>query len=102
MKYSDDIVAEAVEKYYKDNEYLWGFSDTKYLVAVFYQKYSYEEKWHHEAELLVYNCKTGIVIFDNDFCEGQTDVKDIKIYDLDDVIEFFKDNYKEDEDNGRE
>ena len=95
MKYSDDIVAEAVEAYYKEHEYLWAFSNTKYLVATFYQKYANENTWHSEVDLVVYNCATDIVIFDNDFCEGQTDVKNVKIHDLDDVLEYFKNNFKE-------
>ena len=95
MKYSDDLVAEAVIKYYKEHEDYWAFSNHKYLVAVFYQKYAHSEKWNHEIELLVYNCDTDIVSFEDDFCEGQTDVKDIKIYELDDVLEYFKENYKE-------
>lgn len=96
MKYSNDIVAEAVKKYYKKHKYLWDeFRDTKYLVATFNQKYCFDKEWSREVVMLVYNHRTDSIIFADDFCEGQTDVKDVHIHDLDDVLEYFKENYKE-------
>lgn len=95
MKFSDDIVAEAIKKYYEEHDYMWAFSDECYLVATFYQKYAHQETWDHEAQLIIYNCKTDTIIYEDDFCEGQTEVKDINVYDLYDVLEYFKNNFKE-------
>lgn len=86
-KFSDEIIAEAIVKFYKEHKELWVFDTEKKLVVVFDQKYEFEDKWEHDWSLITYDCKKDLVISEDDFCEGQTEVKNIKIYDLYDVLD---------------
>ena len=82
MKNSYDIVADAVREYWKNN-----YPQT--VIAFFYQKYEFNDKWEWHEELVECNAFNDYetVIYQNDFCECQTCVKDISIISLDDIIE---------------
>lgn len=86
---SYDIVSAKVREYWKQTY-------PHDVIAFFYQKYGFESEmeweWHSE---LVSNLEPDdyeSVIFENDFCEGQTDVKDVRIVPLDEIIDFYIDN----------
>ena len=78
---SYDIVENAVKEYWKQT------GAPHEVVAFFYQKYENEseDKWEYLQELVWE--RYDKVYFLNDFCEGQTCVKDIKIVSLDEVLE---------------
>lgn len=83
---SYDIVAKAVREFWKANY-------PQDVIAFFYQKYVHEDSWDWCEELIL--C-AGINNYDsmefiNDFCEGQTCVKDLTIVPLSDVTEFYAD-----------
>lgn len=84
---SYDIVAEAVRKFWRENR-------PQPVIAFFYQKYDYDNKWEWREELI--ECESrfnyDMVIFQMDFCEGQEDVKDLTIASLDEVIDFYVKN----------
>lgn len=86
---SYDIVLEKVREYWKQ-EY------PKKVIVFFYQKYSHDSEWDWCAELVSPYAFDDYetVIFDNDFCEGQTNVKDIHIVPFDEIIDFYVDNHK--------
>ena len=81
---SYDYIADAVRTYWKN-------SYPRDVVAFFWQKYDYDEKWEWCEEVVF--CKSDSdyeeVSFLNDFCEGQTQVKDIKIAPLTEIIEHY-------------
>lgn len=85
-----DYVEDAVRKYWKEHY-------PQEMIAFFYQKYEFEDTWERHAELI--ECNSDIdedtVIFLNDFCEGQTDIKCLHVVPLDDVAEYYFDNHKE-------
>lgn len=83
-KYSDDIIYDAVIKYWQDT-----YPQT--VIAFFYQKYVHETSWEWCEELIDCNDSSNYedVIFQNDFCEGQTCVKDITIVSLHEVTEYY-------------
>lgn len=86
---SDDIIANAIREY-------WRKTSPVDVIVYFYQKYEYESdnewEWHQElvCHQSFYNCDT--VIFLNDFCEGQTCVKDITIVELDKITSYYANN----------
>ena len=88
MKNSYDIVADAVREYWKNN-----YPQT--VIAFFYQKYEFNDKWEWHEELVECSAFNDYetVIYQNDFCEGQTCVKDISIIPLDDIIECYVKKY---------
>ena len=65
-----------------------------YSYGILLSKYEYDDEWEWCEELVFcqgYNdYKT--VIFEDDFCEGQTCVKDISIVPLDDIVEYYVKN----------
>lgn len=82
---SYDIIAEEVRKF-------WKKTYPQDVIAFFYQKYDYENKWEQCNELISpegYNNYYDVE-FETDFCEGQTDVKDIYIVSLDEILEFYR------------
>lgn len=87
MMDSYDIVAEAVRKFWREN-------CPQPVIAFFYQKYDYDNKWEWREEII--ECESSynydMVIFQMDFCEGQEDVKDLTIVSLDEVIDFYVKN----------
>lgn len=91
---SSDIIADAVRKYLQEE-----VGKSVPVVVYFSQKYEYEDddKWEFCGMYVtpVSQDPDGIVQFDYDFCEGQTDVKnDIKniyITTADDVFQFYYD-----------
>lgn len=78
---SEDIIAKAVKQFWEDGDIAYD------CVVFFEQKYHHEKVWE-KIDCIVYACDNGMV-FDYDFCEGQTDVRSIKIVKLSDVIDFF-------------
>ena len=80
----------------------WKTTYPQTVIAFFFQKYDFDSEWEY-CEELIYphssdNCDS--VVFHNDFCEGQTEVKDIRIVSLDEVIQFYRDNsYKQSANN---
>lgn len=81
---SYDAVAKAVKDYWKE-------SYPQDVIVFFWQKYSWDNSWVKCEELV--ECINSInyetVIFHSDFCEGQTDVKDIVIVPLHEVTAFY-------------
>lgn len=86
---SYDIIATKVREY-------WKATYPQEVIAFFYQKYDFEEEWEMCRELISPHGSDDYerVIFENDFCEGQTDVKDVHIVSLDEIIDFYTDNIK--------
>lgn len=85
MKYSEEIIADAVRKY-------WNETYPHDVVVFFEQKYEHEFSWNEEWVIAepYESSNNDAVIFNTDFCEGQTEVRGIKIADLDDVIDFYR------------
>lgn len=83
-KNSYDYIADAVRTY-------WENTFPQDVVAFFRQKYSYDDKWESLGEVVFcegYDDYETISSL-NDFCEGQTCVKDITIVPLLEVIEYY-------------
>lgn len=82
---SSDIIANHVRDFWNDN-YACG------VVVFFKQKYVYEKEWD-DCYVIASPASSDddqTVVFDTDFCEGQTDVKDVNIVSLDEIIDFYK------------
>lgn len=77
---SYDIVAKEVKRYWNylaDHD----LCVDNFYIAHFYQKYDKDDKWEECTEII--ECQDGHeVIFQMDFCEGQTMVKDLCVYTL--------------------
>lgn len=81
---SYDVIAGAVKDYWKVNY-------PQDLVAFFQQKYSWDDKWER-CEELVECCGSDDyenMAFLSDFCEGQTEVKNVVIIPLREVTAFY-------------
>lgn len=83
------IVTEKIREYWKQTY-------PHDVIAFFFQKYGFESEkdWEWCCELaspLAFDDYES-VIFENDFCEGQTNVKDIRIVPLKEIIDFYIDN----------
>lgn len=96
-KNSYEIVADEIRKF-------WRKTYPQTVIAFFDQKYDYESEseWEQHNELVSpigdYDYKN--MEFECDFCEGQTDVKDVHIASLREVMEFYrKHNIKERDSN---
>lgn len=85
MKDSYEIIGDAVREFWKQE----GFADN--VIVFFNQKYSNEKEWKHCQELVMCNSDTDFenVTFLFDFCEGQTEVSNIHIKTLEDVVNFY-------------
>lgn len=85
MIMSDEIIADAVRK-------CWNETHPHDVVVFFEQKYEHEISWNEEWVIATPHSSSNAddVIFNTDFCEGQTEVKGIEIADLDDVIDCYK------------
>lgn len=81
---SYDIIEEAVKAYWQDTY-------PQDVIAFFHQKYSWEKEWEWCEELVeCHGCDDyEHMTFLTDFCEGQTDVKDIVIVPLREVTAFY-------------
>lgn len=88
IKNSYDYVADAVRAF-------WEKDLPQDVVAFFYQKYEFEDYWELRAELAFSESDNDYetVTFKNDFCEGQTCVRDISIIPLSVVLEFYASCY---------
>ena len=86
---SYDIIAKAVRDYVviqmKDDRCI----DNDYIVH-FYQKYDWSDKWEECTEIITWqDLPNGTIEFSSDFCEGQTEVKDIVVmalYEVGDLL----------------
>lgn len=78
------IIEDAVREY-------WKKSFPQDVVAFFFQKYEYEDTWEWCEELVEAYSSTNYedMIFLNDFCEGQTCVKDLVVVPFDEVTRFY-------------
>lgn len=81
---SCDAIANAVLDFWKDNY-------PQDVVAFFQQKYSWDDKWDRCEELVeCHGCDDyENMTFLSDFCEGQTEVKDVVIVPLREVTAFY-------------
>ena len=81
---SYDVIAEAVKDYWKVNY-------PQDVVAFFRQKYSWDDKWERCEELVECHGSDDYenMSFLSDFCEGQTEVKDVVIIPLREVTAFY-------------
>lgn len=92
MKDSYEIIGDAVREYWKKECFAVP------VIVFFSQKYSHEKEWEHCEELVMCHSDTDFehVEFLSDFCEGQTDVANIHIKELDKVTDFYYNvNYKD-------
>ena len=91
---SYDIIADAVRKYWNKVS-----QHPCEVIAFFYQRYDFESDndWRFEQELCMPHSSSDFntVEFLDDFCEGETEVKDIKIVALDDILDYYVENHKE-------
>lgn len=85
-----DIIADAIRNFWNET----GFPEE--VVVFFDQKYDYEDRWEHIRCIVSPNSSNDFetVCFDWDFCEGQQDVKDIKIVTLEEVLDKFEEDEK--------
>lgn len=81
---SYDVIAGAVIDYWKVNY-------PQDVVAFFQQKYSWDDNWELCEELVECNGYDDYenMTFLSDFCEGQTEVKDVAIIPLREVTAFY-------------
>ena len=81
---SYDVIAGAVKDYWKANY-------PQDVVAFFQQKYSWDDEWEKCEELVECHGSDDYenMTFLSDFCEGQTDVKDVVIVSLREVTAFY-------------
>lgn len=84
-KYSEDIIAEAVRKFWHENRI------SEDVVVFFWQKYETDDEWEWCEELVETRGFTNFedMTFLSDFCEGQTMVKGIKVVPLEEVTRFY-------------
>lgn len=84
LKTTDDIIADKIRKF-------WNSGHAYEDVAVFFwQKYDFETEWEFvKTTAYTPDFDGDIVIFNTDFCEGQTDVKDVTIVPLYDVLTYY-------------
>lgn len=82
---SYEIIADAVREFWKQECF------ASEVIVFFFQKYSNEKEWEHCQELVMCESPEDLehVIFLSDFCEGQTDVANIHIKELEKVTEFY-------------
>ena len=83
-EYSDDQIADAVRAYWKQTL-------PQDVVVFFEQKYSFDITWTSLGEVVFCESDSDYetVSFLNDFCEGQTCVRNIKIVPLREVLEYY-------------
>ena len=87
---SSEQVANAVRKYWKENNYAFD------VVVLFQQKYSWEDSYELHEEIIeaVSDTELEIVEILNDFDEGQDCVKIEKIVPLSEVLELARKAYE--------
>lgn len=89
-KSSYDIVGDAVSKFWREKCFPMN------VVCFFYQKYDYwqddEWEWREEFASPVSDSDYDKVLFQNDFCEGQSVVKDLVIVPFDEVTGYYTKN----------
>lgn len=87
-KTSYNIIEDEVFKLWRESGYSYD------VVAFFYQKYEWETEWHFCSEIVISDSSyTYEMTFLNDFCEGETCVKDLKIVPLRDVLEYYAERH---------
>jgi Pyruvate/2-oxoacid:ferredoxin oxidoreductase delta subunit len=84
---SYEIIENAIRNY-------WLSSYPQPVVAFFHQKYECEDTWEWCEELATPNDPDGsVIIFQNDFCEGQTCVANIIIIPLSDITKYYSKHF---------
>ena len=92
---SYEIIANEVMEYVEYQTKHDRVIDAFYIVH-FYQKYDWSDKWEECTEIVELVGPPGDVNFMMDFCEGQTDVKDvtvISLLEIGDILKRFKELY---------
>ena len=86
---SYDIIAEAVRNFWKNKNFF-----VEPVIVFFQQKYDFADKWDDLAVLVDCESPTDdeTVIFETDFCEGETCVKDMVVVPFDEVKNYYKKN----------
>lgn len=86
---SYDIIAKAVRDYVVIQMKADRCIDNDYIVH-FFQKYDWSDKWEECTEIITcQDLPNGTIEFSSDFCEGQTEVKDIVVmalYEVGDLL----------------
>lgn len=82
---SYDIVGDKIREF-------WRKTCSIPVVVFFSQKYEFEDEWEQHAEIAYPDDYYDEVVFEDDFCEGQTEVKEIKIVPIDYIVQFYIDN----------
>ena len=81
---SSDIIEDMVKEFWKQTY-------PQDVVVFFYQKYEHEKRWWWQEEIV--ECWSDsdyeTVTYRNDFCEGETCIKDVTIVPLSEVTEFY-------------
>lgn len=87
MRTNYDIVGDKIRDFWRKNH-------PQDVIAFFSQKYKHEEMWEFCAEFATSRSSNDYetVIFEDDFWEGQEEIKDIEIVPLEEIIEFYLDN----------
>lgn len=62
------------------------------VVVFFSQKHEFEDEWEQHAEIAYPDNYYDDVVLMDHFCDGQTEVKDIKIVPIDELVQFYIDN----------
>lgn len=83
---SYDIIGEAVLKF-------WNHYYPCDVVVFFEQKHEYDDaRYWFKEEVIAEHDGSGGIIFNWDFCEGQTDVRNIEIDTLESVLQYYRVN----------
>ena len=82
---SYEIIGDIVREYWKQECF------AENVIVFFDQKYSDDKQWEHCEELVMCNSPSDFenVIFLSDFCEGQTEVNNIHIKNLEEVTAYY-------------
>lgn len=85
MRNSYEIIRDAVREFWERQGY------AEEVIVFFFQKYLHEKQWERCQVLVMCNSPDDLehVIFLSDFCEGQRDVANIHIKELDAVTNFY-------------
>lgn len=80
-----DIITKYFEEWLKTQEYR-----DMYYVAFFDARKNSHENYYHYNELFELTFD-GDIIFDMDWCEGETDIINLRFYSLDEILAIIED-----------
>ena len=86
-----DIIEDKIIEYYESNKGIQGD-----VFCIFEMKYSYETEWTKYMEPALYS--GDCYEFVNDFCEGQQEIRNILIVPFEEVVNYWLENHKENQD----